>query len=117
MLNIYEKMVFLSKESEKEWEEMPDSVRNTALHILKQNIEETQWKIQQEMEANVMDESDNKCIEFWRKKANEYEWLYKEQKDITKGYKEIVEEYKREYLRMSDENLRLMNKLIKQPIL
>lgn len=56
-------------------------------------------------------------VEFWRSKSNEYEWLYKEQQDISIGYKNLMEEYKKEYLRISDENLRLINKLPKKPIL
>lgn len=31
-------------------------------------------------------------VEFWRTKAHDYEWLYKSQKEIAIGYKEIIEE-------------------------
>jgi len=37
---------------------------------------------------------DVKNIEFWRMKAHDYEWLYKEQKDICDGYKKIIYEYR-----------------------
>ena len=36
----------------------------------------------------------HKDLEFWRNKANDYEWLYKEQKDISDGYKKIIDEYR-----------------------
>lgn len=31
-------------------------------------------------------------IEFWRGKSNEWEWLFKEQKDICDGYRQIIKE-------------------------
>lgn len=33
-------------------------------------------------------------IEFWRRQAHDYEYLYKEQKDICEGYKKIIDEYR-----------------------
>lgn len=49
----YDKMIFLSKESEEEWNDTPDSIRNTVIHILKQNVYEAQCKIQKEYEKEV----------------------------------------------------------------
>jgi hypothetical protein len=37
---------------------------------------------------------ESKDVEFWRTKANDYECLYREQKDIGKGYKKIIDEYR-----------------------
>jgi hypothetical protein len=31
-------------------------------------------------------------VEYWRTKAHDYEWMFKEQQDICKGYREIIEE-------------------------
>jgi hypothetical protein len=31
-------------------------------------------------------------IEYWRNKALDYEWMFKEQRNICNGYKEIIEE-------------------------
>ena len=30
-------------------------------------------------------------IEYWRNKAHDYEWMFKEQRDICSGYREIIE--------------------------
>lgn len=88
----YDKMVFLSKKAEEEWNNMSPSVRKTAEHLLNQSVKETQWKIQQEMEAKMMEQGDNHCIEFWRRKAADYEWMFLEQRDIADGYRKIIEE-------------------------
>jgi hypothetical protein len=37
---------------------------------------------------------DVKNIEFWRIKAHDWEWLYKEQKDACEVYKKIIYEYR-----------------------
>lgn len=39
-----------------------------------------------------MDKCDNSPIDFWRKKANEYEWLYRQQKEIASSYRKVLEE-------------------------
>lgn len=96
MAEIYGKMVFLSEESEKEWNDQPESIKKAALHIFQQNIAETQWKIEQEMEAKMLEQGDNHCIEFWRRKAADYEWLFIEQRDISAGYRKIIEELREE---------------------
>lgn len=31
-------------------------------------------------------------VEYWRTRCHDYEWMYQEQRDIAKGYKEINEE-------------------------
>jgi hypothetical protein len=36
----------------------------------------------------------HKDLEFWINKAHDYEYLYKEQKDICDGYKKIIDEYR-----------------------
>lgn len=90
MIETYDKMIFLSKESEKEWDEMPESVKKSALHLMKHRASEIQLEIQQEVEAQMMKQ--NK--EFWIKRAKDYELLYQKQIEISEGYKELVYEYK-----------------------
>jgi hypothetical protein len=34
----------------------------------------------------------NRDIEFWRNKANDFEYLYREQKEISQGYRKLLEE-------------------------
>lgn len=94
MVEIYDKIVFLSEEAEKEWNEATEAIKKTTLHLLKKNIAETQWKIEKEMECKMLDQSENHFIEFWRRQAHDYEYLYKEQKDICEGYKKIIDEYR-----------------------
>lgn len=96
MEKYYEKMVFLSKEAEEEWNNASPAIRKQAEYLLNQNAKEVQWKIQQEMEAKMMEQGDNKCIEFWRRKAADYEWMFLEQKDIAEGYRKIIEELQQE---------------------
>ncbi len=33
-------------------------------------------------------------IEYWKRKTKEYEWLYKEQKDLCDGFKKLLDEYR-----------------------
>ena len=58
MIETYHKMIFLSKESEKEWDEMPESVKKSAIHLMKQRVDEIQLEMQQEMEEKMMKEGD-----------------------------------------------------------
>ena len=50
-------------------------------------------------------------IEFWRHKANDYEWMWKEQKDICDGYRRINEEKLIEIKDMNIKILELNNKI------
>lgn len=95
---MYEKIVFLSKEAEEEWNNAPEGVKKLRDKLLKQNIEETQWKIQQEMEAKMIEAGDNRCIEFWRQKAADYEWMFLEQKSLCDGYRKIIEELQQQII-------------------
>lgn len=42
-------------------------------------------------------------VEYWRTKCHDYEWMFKEQRDIAKGYKEIIEELHAKIKRLSVE--------------
>jgi hypothetical protein len=33
-------------------------------------------------------------LEYWKSRSNSYEWLYHSQKEVTAGYKGIIEDYK-----------------------
>lgn len=35
----------------------------------------------------------NEDFKYWKKRSEDYEWMYKEQKYICDGYREITEEY------------------------
>lgn len=96
MQDTYSKIVFLSEEAEKEWNEAPEGVKKLRDKLLQQNLAETQAKIQQEMEAKAMQTQENHCIEFWRRQTADYQWLYQEQKDICDGYRKIIMELKEE---------------------
>jgi hypothetical protein len=43
-------------------------------------------------------------IEWWRAKANEYEWLYRKQKEIAEGYKILVLELSEKESQENNEN-------------
>lgn len=43
-----------------------------------------------------MEQNNNKDIEFWRSRAITYEWMFLEQKDITAGYRKLIEEMQQE---------------------
>lgn len=42
-------------------------------------------------------------IEYWRKKSHDYEWLYKGQKEISDGRKEIIEELQQQIKKLNIE--------------
>ena len=46
-------------------------------------------------------------VEYWRQKCHDYEWMYKEQKDICDGYRKIIEELKSEMKDLKIENTKL----------
>ena len=54
MLESYDNMVFSSKEVQKQWDEMPDYLRKTTLNILKQNIQEKQREILEELQGQSL---------------------------------------------------------------
>lgn len=89
---MYDKIVFLSKEAEEEWNNAPEGVKKIRDRLLKENIHDTQMRIHKDMEAKMLEDYEKKSVEYWKWTAQHYEWMFIEQRDISSGYRKIIEE-------------------------
>ena len=89
---MYDKMIFSSKEAEEEWNNAPEDVKKMRDKLLSESISQTQARIQREMEEKIFKDQEQNDLAFWKKQSGLYEWLFIEQKDISAGYRKIIEE-------------------------
>ena len=102
-MDSYTKIIFLSKKAEQDWNNQPENIKNLTNHLINQNIYDTQRKISEELEKINSEKIAEEMKKQQEKQELEtYKWMYLEQKDISAGYRKIIEDQEKEIKRLKN---------------